>query len=192
MGTIYSSIPEALHSFIEDQQLFFVATSPLSATGRVNLSPKGYRDCFKILDAQRIIYLDYTGSGAETIAHLRENGRITIMFAAFTGEPNIVRLYGEGRVIESHDPDFAAFSAHFELPVGFRAIIEVRVDRVSESCGYGVPFFEFKGERRRLTQGWEKRGREGVEAYQSQKNARSLDGLPALRSMTPEEEQGSS
>lgn len=191
MGKSYSEIPKALQEFIAKQQLFFVATAPLSSQGRVNLSPKGYQDSFCILDAQRVAYLDYTGSGAETIAHLRENGRVTLMFAAFQGPANIVRLYGQGRVIEPHHGAFDSLARNFEIPVGLRAIIDVQVDRVSEACGYGVPFYEFQGERRKLVEGWEKRGSDGVRAYQEKKNRHSIDGLPALelgkKSSTTEE-----
>lgn len=180
MGKSYPEIPESLQDFIEAQQLFFVATAPLSQEGRVNLSPKGYQGSFCIVNARRVAYLDYTGSGAETIAHLRENGRITMMFVAFEGAPNIVRLYGQGRALEPHHPDFGALAQNFEIPVGLRAIIDVQVDRVSESCGYGVPFYDFQGERRQLIEGWEKRGVEGVRSYQEKKNLESIDGLPAL------------
>ncbi len=172
-----------MQKFIEQQHMFFVATAPLSGGGRVNVSPKGY-DSFRLLDSQRVSYLDLTGSGAETIAHLRENGRITFMFCAFNGKPNIVRLYGNGRVVFPDDaewPDLYDLYAGSEaLNVAPRAIIVVDVDRTSMSCGYSVPFMDFVEDRRRLIEWADSKSDEDVTAYRAGKNAVSIDGLPAL------------
>ena len=126
--------------------MFFVATAPLDANGHVNLSPKGL-DTFRILGPTTVAYLDIFGSGVETIAHLRENHRIAIMFCAFQGPPKILRLHGHGRVAEPHDAEFAELQAHFHEQVGTRAIIAVEVTRITDSCGYGVPLLKFESER---------------------------------------------
>lgn len=180
MGKTYSELEPKLEDFISRQKVFFVSTAPNAQDGHLNLSPKGY-DCFRVLSPRRVAYLDYAGSGAETIAHLRENGRIIFMFCAFEGEPNILRLYGKGRVHEPQDPDFPELFAKFDARAGVRSIIDVEVTRVSDSCGYAVPFMDFRAERMRLAEGWENKGELGQQRYQRQKNAKSIDGLPALR-----------
>src|SRR5687767_10044393 len=134
MGKVYDALDDGLRAFLAEQRVFFVATAP-SADGHVNLSPKGY-DCFRVLDDHTVAYLDLTGSGVETIAHLRDDGRITLMFCAFTGPPKILRLYGRGEVIEAGAAGFDALAAGFPPLPGARAIIRVRVDRISDSCGY--------------------------------------------------------
>ena len=138
MGRSFESITDAMVTFIEAQQMFFVATAP-SDGGRVNVSPKGY-DSFRILGPNKVCYLDLTGSGAETVAHLRDNGRITFMFCAFTGKPNVVRLYGTGRHVRPGDVEFAELVETFPEHSGVRAIVIADIDRTSTSCGYSVPF----------------------------------------------------
>lgn len=178
MGSIRTSIDDTTRRFIEAQRIFFVASAPLHA-GHVNISPKGL-DSFRILGPATVAYLDFNGSGVETIAHLKENGRIVLMFCAFQGPPNIFRLYGRGRVIEQHEPEFAALRQNFLLYEHARSIIVVEVDRITDSCGYGVPLFEYKGERPQLELWARKRGTEGLRTYREQKNRRSIDGLPAV------------
>jgi hypothetical protein len=180
MGKTYSEIDEAMRRFVERQHVFFVATAPASVDGHVNCSPKGL-DSLRILGSTTIAYLDYAGSGAETIAHLRENGRIVIMLCAFEGAPKIVRFHGKGEVIEPGDAEFPALLKLFEPGPGVRSIIRIAVDRISDSCGYGVPRMEFKEERAQLSLWAEKKSESGLEAYKRAKNAFSIDGIPALR-----------
>lgn len=179
MGTIRISIDDTTRRFIEAQHVFFVASAPLDAAGHVNISPKGL-DTFRILGPTTVAYLDFNGSGVETIAHLKENGRIVLMFCAFQGPPNIFRLYGRGRVIEQLHPEFANLTRNFPAYEYMRSIIVVEVERISDSCGYGVPLLEYKGERRQLELWAQKRGTEGLKAYREQKNRRSIDGLPGI------------
>lgn len=181
MGKIYSEIDEAMRQFVERQHVFFVATAPASVEGHVNCSPKGL-DTLRILGPTTVAYLDYVGSGAETIAHLRENGRIVIMLCAFDGAPKIVRFHGKGEVIEPGNPDFAELLALYEPNPGVRTIIRIEVERISDSCGFGVPLLRFEGERTQLPAWAEKKGEEGLETYKQQRNAVSIDGIPALRS----------
>jgi hypothetical protein len=178
MGRVLDAITDELAAFIAAQRVFFVATAPTDG-GHVNLSPKGL-DTFTVLDANTVAYLDLTGSGVETIAHLRENGRITIMFCAFDGKPNIVRLYGRGEVLPIDAPEGDALLAHFGEYPGARSVIRVRVDRVSTSCGYGVPLLSYEGERDELMAFADRRGPEGLVEYRGAKNAVSIDGLPGL------------
>jgi hypothetical protein len=179
MGKTYDEISPHLAAWIAQQRMFFVATAPTSGDGLVNCSPKGM-DTFRILGPREVAYLDLTGSGVETIAHLRENGRIVIMFCAFTGPPNIARLHGRGEVIESEHAEFAGLQSNFPDHAGARAIIRVRLDRIGDSCGYAVPHYEYAGERDALLQWAEKKGPAGLADYRVQKNAHSLDGLPGL------------
>ncbi len=176
---LHESIDGRLRAFIESQHLFFVATAPLDAEGHVNLSPKGL-DTFRVVDEHTVVYLDLTGSGSETVAHLRENGRITLMFCAFDGPPNIVRLHGTGRYLTPDDDEFASWSTRFEEFIGTRGIVVVDVARVSDSCGYAVPLMTYDGDRDLLTSWSQNRGTEGLARYRSEKNATSIDGLPAL------------
>lgn len=164
--------------------MFFVASAPLSSDGHVNLSPKGL-DTFRIVSPTRVAYADFTGSGVETIAHVRENGRMTIMFCAFDGSPNILRLYGRGRFLEPGEAEFAAFAETMTGLPQMRAIVVLDVTRVSDSCGFGVPLYEFKGDREQMAAWCERKGAEGIRTYQSEKNAYSIDGLPGLRSVVP-------
>ncbi len=173
-------IDSALRDFIAAQHLFFVGSAPLAADGHVNLSPKGL-GTLRVLGPHSVAYLDYPGSGAETIAHLRENGRIVLMFCAFDGPPRIVRLHGQGTVVEPQDAAFAALRAHFGDGPGGRAIIRIEVARVSDSCGHGVPLMAFEAERSQLPAWMDHKGEDGLREYQAQKNRASVDGLPTLR-----------
>jgi hypothetical protein len=188
MGKTYEGIDEALGTWMGDQHAYFVATAPLDPSGHINLSPKGGPGTFQVLEPGRVAYLDITGSGAETIAHLRENGRIVITFCAFDGRPRIVRLHGRGRVHQLGDrafdeliPAFAKAEVH---QASVRSIIEIEVSRIADSCGYSVPLMSFEGLRPHADLWVEKRldqhGPEGVLDYIRAKNVTSLDGLPAV------------
>ncbi|QDV09465.1 Pyridoxamine 5'-phosphate oxidase [Planctomycetes bacterium Poly30] len=178
MGKTYESITEEMRAFIEAQPLFFVATAPRDG-GHVNLSPKGLNSLV-ILGPRQVAYLDLTGSGAETIAHVRENGRITLMFCAFEGSPNIVRLYGRGEVVLTDDERFADLQAKLPALAGVRSILLIQVERTSTSCGYGVPFMEYVKDRTTLVDWAEAKGESGVREYRKEKNTLSIDGLPAI------------
>ena len=180
MAKQFPEIDDRLSEFINAQRVYFVATAPLSPEGHVNLSPKGL-DSLRIVSPQEIAYLDYVGSGAETIAHLRENGRIVIMLCAFEGPPRIVRLHGRGTVLEPEQPDYERLRPLFPDNPYARAIIHVRLSRISDSCGFGVPLMEFKSERTQLTAWSERKGVDGLADYQREKNRTSLDGLPTLK-----------
>lgn len=163
--------------------MFFVATAPSGAEGHVNVSPKGMTGTFAVLGPHRVAYLDYHGSGAETIAHLRDNGRITLMFCAFAGKPNIVRLHGTGRAVAVTDPEFAELMASFPAPPdthGARSIIDVEVHRVSDSCGYAVPLMAYEGDRDLLIRSHARRDDAALATYRRVKNAASIDGLPVF------------
>lgn len=181
MGTVSSRIEARVKAWIEAQHMFFVATAPREG-GHVNCSPKGL-DSFRVLSETEVAYLDFVGSGVETIAHVRENGRLCVMFCAFDGPPKILRLQGRGRAVEPGDAAYAALLARFEpLPhAALRAILVMDVERVAESCGFGVPLYQFEGEREQMGAWCDRKGQKGVEDYQREKNVRSLDGLPALR-----------
>lgn len=180
MGKVHQSIDDRLRSWIEAQPVFFVATAPLSADGHINLSPRGLRDTFAVLDGHTVAWLDLTGSGAETIAHLRENGRVVVMFCAFEGAPDVVRLHGRGRVMLRTDPEWHSLAARFPEKKAARAIIVVDVTRVSDSCGFGVPLMQYTGERGLLDAWAERRSPEQITDYQRTRNPTSVDGLPAL------------
>ena len=180
MGKVHFEIGDSLKKFIEDQRIFFVATAPSGSDGHINLSPKGL-DCLRIIDSKTVAYLDFAGSGVETIAHLRENGRIVIMVCAFDGSPNIVRLQGRGRAIEPQDEGFSAMLVHFHPYPNPRAIICVDLERITDSCGYGVPTFKYEGERTQLVAWVDKKGKDGLMEYQRKNNSKSVDGLPGLR-----------
>ena len=159
--------------------MFFVASAPLSPSGHVNLSPKGL-DTFRLLGPNRAAYLDLTGSGAETVSHLQENGRITLMFCAFTGNPDIVRLYGTGTVLRPGSDAFDALAASFSDHPGRRSIIDIEIHKVGSSCGFGVPKMDFVEDRDRLGKWARARGEEAMPAYWATKNRVSIDGLPAM------------
>jgi len=180
VGRVHDEIDDNLHGFIGRQPIFFVATAPLSAEGHVNISPKGMQGTFAVLGHHRVAYLDLTGSGAETIAHVRENRRITIMFCAFDGPPRIVRLYGIGESVLIGDDRFAEFAPYFPDLAGSRAVIVVDVARVADSCGYAVPRMELVGERDDLLRWAERKGPDGIAAYWRDNNEDSIDGLPAI------------
>jgi hypothetical protein len=178
VAKVHPHITDAIRAFIDKQHLFFVATAPLADSGHVNLSPKGH-DAFRILGPDRVAYLDLTGSGNETSAHLHENGRITFMFCAFDGPPDIVRLYGKGRVILPGAPEWDELYALFPQDfLGVRQIIVADISRVQTSCGYAVPLMTYEGERTQLRRWAEANGPDGVVAYWQQKNLCSIDGLP--------------
>lgn len=180
MGKNFDGIDARMAEWLREQRVFFVATAPLGGQGHVNLSPKGL-DSFALLGPRSVAYLDLTGSGAETIAHLRENGRITLMFCAFDGPPKIVRMYGRGRVVEPQDAGFDELRAKFASRALARSIIAIELERIADSCGYGVPLMEFVAERKQLTDWAERKGPAGVRKYQLEHNRTSLDQLPALR-----------
>lgn len=177
MGKFHASIQPPHADFIQKQRMFFVATAPLSADAHINLSPKGL-DSFRILSDTRVAYLDIIGSGNETSAHILENGRITFMFCAFDGAPNILRLYGKGYAVLRGDAEWKELSALFTLPPATRQIIVADIHKVQTSCGFGVPLYEYTGERDHAEKWAEKKGPEGLKAYQEEKNLVSLDGLP--------------
>ena len=183
MGKVYDGIEPRIAEFIERQKVFFVATAPDGPGGLVNLSPKGL-DTFRILGRREVAYLDFVGSGVETIAHLRQNGRIVFCLCAFEGPPLIVRLHGHGEAVEPGDERFEALRAHFpEVPLeaAVRAVVRADVERVADSCGYGVPLYEFQSERPQLHDWAKRKVEEKRAAYRREQNATSLDGLPGLR-----------
>jgi hypothetical protein len=180
MAKVFESIDERLEAWIARQRMFFVGTAPTDG-GHVNVSPKGPIETLRVLDGRTVAYLDLVGSGAETIAHLRENGRIVIMLCAFEGGPRIVRLHGRGEVVDAHSVEFPDATA---LPEQHRTVIRVDVERIADSCGFGVPLMEYVGERPQ-SRAWAqsklaKQGPEALEDYKAEKNALSIDGLPAL------------
>lgn len=177
MGKFHTSILDQHKEFISRQKMFFVASAPLSAEGHVNLSPKGL-DSFRVLSSTRVAYMDIVGSGNETSAHILENGRITFMFCAFDGPPNILRLYGKGRTVLPGNADWNELAAFFELPLATRQIIVADIHKVQTSCGFGVPLYAYTGERDHSQKWAEKKGAEGLEAYKQEKNLVSIDGLP--------------
>ena len=179
MGKKYSSVEDSLKQFIEAQQVFFVGTAPLDGEGHVNVSPKGL-DTLRILGPCQVAYLDLTGSGIETVAHLKENGRIVLMFCAFQGPPKIVRLYGKGNVVEPHQPEFVALQNLFPKQEGVRAIIVIELTRITDSCGYAVPLLKSERNRHQLAAWAHSRGPEGLTNYRHEKNRKSIDGLPGL------------
>jgi len=178
---VYDHLDEKLIKFIEAQKMFFVATAPLSADGHVNMSPKGY-DAFKILGPNEVAYLDLGGSGIETQAHIQENGRITIMFCAYEGPANIVRLYGKGEAIDFDHPDYPDLLAMFPGYDKARAVIKIKLDRIQDSCGWGVPFYEFKGERDQLQRYLDNKSEDEWHQSRREKNAESIDGLAGIKS----------
>jgi predicted pyridoxine 5'-phosphate oxidase superfamily flavin-nucleotide-binding protein len=194
MGREYDAIDQHWRDWIARQPLFFVGTAPLTGDGHVNVSPKGPGGTLRVLDERTVAYLDVTGSGAETIAHLRENGRIVVMWCAFEGPPKIFRLHGRGEVVTPDDPRFdelLARCAFDELgpPQARRAVIVVNVERIADSCGYGVPLMTYEGERPHHDAWAQKKMRVGgpdaILEYQRTKNAVSLDGLPAVEHSAP-------
>ncbi|GAA1285304.1 pyridoxamine 5'-phosphate oxidase family protein [Saccharothrix xinjiangensis] len=184
MGKIYERIEGRLRDFIEAQPLFFTATAPLAADGHVNLSPKGRRGTWRVLDEHRVAYLDFGGSHAETLAHLRENGRITLMWCAFEGPPNIVRVHGDGEPVFRDDPRFPGLVAGFGDADGpaLRAVVVVTAKLISDTCGFAVPLMDYQGERTLHAEYFGRKTDEEFAAYCAGKehNTASIDGLPAL------------
>ena len=179
MAKLYDAIDDKLSTFIAKQKMFFVATAPLSGDGHVNVSPKGY-DAFRILGPSQVAYVDLGGSGIETVAHARENGRITIMFCAFEGPAMILRLYGKARVMQFDEPGFDEELKKFPGFERARNIVFVDVGRVADSCGWGVPFYDFKGERDQLKRYTDNRTRDEWAERRYTSNAESIDGLTGL------------
>jgi hypothetical protein len=179
MGTVYDEITPELTAWIGRQPVFFVATAPLSPDGHVNCSPKGL-DALRVLGPRSVAYLDLTGSGIETVAHLRENARVVLMFCAFDGPPKIVRLHGRGTVLTPADPRYAELRPRFPDSPGARCLIHVEVTRLSDSCGFGVPLLKKIGDRDQLPKLYAANGEPGLDAYRQTKNAASIDGLPAI------------
>jgi hypothetical protein len=182
MGRTFDGIDARNAAFIRAQRVFFVATAPLSGDGHVNLSPKGLEG-LAILDEHTVAYLDLAGSGIETVAHVRENGRIVLMFCALEGSPRILRLHGRGEVVEPGDPEWDGLAARFEVGEHrlARSVVRVCVERVADSCGYGVPLYAYQGERSQLFDWAERKDDATLASYRREYNAKSLDGLPGLR-----------
>ncbi len=173
MGKQFSEIPPNMQVFIKNQKVFFVGTA--RSEGKINISPKGM-DTFRVINSNKIVWLNLTGSGNETAAHLIENNRMTIMFCAFEGKPLILRLYGKATIYHKNDKAFKSLSTLFPEQVGSRQIIEMDIDLVQTSCGFGVPFLEFKEERTLLSSWYVNKGEEGIKKYWTEKNSKSIDG----------------
>jgi Pyridoxamine 5'-phosphate oxidase len=187
VAKVYERIEPFLARWIERQPMFFVATAPSGDDGHINVSPKGPIDTLRLLDDHTLAYLDLVGSGAETVAHLQQNGRIVVMFCAFEGPPRILRLHGRGEVLPG---DAVEFPAAEVLPQQRRTVIRVDVQRVADACGYGVPLMSVQGERHH-SRAWAegklaKGGPDALEEYKAQLNGESIDGLPALRTRSGE------
>jgi len=179
MGKTYSEIDDSARQFIEAQPVFFVGSAPLDPGGHVNVSPKGL-DTLRILGPRTLAYLDLTGSGIETVSHLKENGRIVVMFCAFQGPPKILRIHGRGRVIPPGQSEFASLASQFPDHGGRRSVILVEVLRVSDSCGFGVPLLKYEGQRNQLPAWAGTLGPEKLASYRREKNRESIDGMPGL------------
>ena len=179
MGKLYEELTPKLVEFIEAQKMFFVGTAPLSGDGHVNISPKGM-DSLRVLDTRTVAYLDVTGSGIETISHVKENGRMVIMFCAFEGKPLTLRLHGKADVLEVDHPEFGSLSARFPDLPGARSIVRLTALRIADSCGWTVPLFEYAGTRDYYDNYADKLGAEGLRKGQLAGNMRSIDGLPGL------------
>ena len=177
MAKFFDTILDTHKAFIEKQKIFFTASAPLSAEGHVNLSPKGM-DSFRVLSPNRIAYMDIVGSGNETSAHILENGRLTIMFCAFDGPPNIMRLFGKGYTVLPDDEEWPQLAPLFELQLATRQIIVADIHKVQTSCGFSVPYYEYLGERDHAQKWAEHKGADGLELYKQEKNRVSIDGLP--------------
>lgn len=185
MAKTFDGLDEKLATFLLAQPVFFVATAPLSADGHINCSPKGSNGAFQIFGPRTVVYRDLNGSGVETISHLRENGRVVLMFCAFDGPPRIVRLHGRGRVVLEIDEEFGSLTDRFGGAEHTRSFVVVDVDRVSDSCGYGVPLMSFEGHRDKLERWADKMGDDGLAKYRAAKNQVSIDGLPGVPDLSP-------
>lgn len=180
MGKQYETIDERIRDWIGHQQMFFVGTAPSDSSGHVNLSPKGH-DALRVVNDKTLAYLDYGGSGIETIAHVRQNGRIVIMMCAFEGPPKIFRFHGRGEVVTPIDEGFDELASLFDLQgLGVRAILKINVDRISDSCGYGVPLYKFENQRQSSRNWVRKQGIDAIRDYQMANNLCSIDGVPAV------------
>ncbi|MEO5364185.1 MAG: pyridoxamine 5'-phosphate oxidase family protein [Magnetococcus sp. DMHC-8] len=175
MAKFFNEINEEVREFIAGQKIFFVATA--LADGRINLSPKGV-DTFRVLDPHTICFLNLTGSANETAAHLQDGGRMTVMFCSFEEKPLILRLYGQGRVFHERDGEWSTLVGHFPDWPGKRQVVVATIELVQTSCGYGVPFFAYQGEREQILRWADRKGEEGIRAYWRDHNQVSLDGLP--------------
>ncbi len=183
MGKVFPELDEPLRAWISAQRVFFVATAPRGDGGHINCSPKGL-DSFRVLGPTTVAYLDYIGSGVETIAQVRENGRILITFCAFEGAPKIVRIHGRGTIVEPPDAEFKALIVNFDPQPGVRAIVRIEATRISDSCGFGVPLLRYEGERTQLIASAVRKG-DSLMVYQREKNRSSIDGLPGLKWVEP-------
>jgi len=179
MGKTYEALDDKLTAFIQAQKMFFVATAPLSQDGHVNVSPKGY-DSFAVIDPLTVAYLDLGGSGIETLAHLKENGRITLMFCAFEGRANILRLYGRGEAVSFDDPGFDELCKLFPPEPRARSVIKINITLIMDSCGWSVPFYEFVNERDQLRRSHLSRSPENFKKRHYERNSESIDGLEGL------------
>lgn len=177
MGKFHEQISPEHQSFIEKQHIFFVSTAPLSKDGHINLSPKGL-NCFKVISPNRVAYMDLISSGNETSAHTLENGRVTFMFCSFEKVPNILRLYGKGYTVLRGEKEWDELAKNFTIYPSTRQIIVADIEKVQTSCGFGVPLYEYKGERDIHFEWAEKKGEQGLEQYVQEKNLVSMDGLP--------------
>jgi hypothetical protein len=180
VSEVLESVDDELAAWLERQPVFFVATAPLAENGHINCSPKGTTGSFRVLGPHRVAYLDLTGSGVETISHVQENGRIVLMFCAFDGKPDIVRLHGTARIVENGRPEFTELAAAFPGNPGARSVVVVDVTRVASSCGYAVPRMAYVEDRKALDAFATKRGPEGLVEYRATRNAASIDGLPGF------------
>jgi hypothetical protein len=189
MGRIHDTVDDDLAAWLHAQPVFFVGTAPSGPGGHVNVSPKGY-DTFRVLGPTTVAYLDLTGSGIETVAHLADDGRITLLFCAFTGPPQLVRLQGTGHTVAYGDLGFDELAARFPPMPGARAVIVAELDRIASSCGYSVPVMELVGDRPTLKKWAERRGPEGVVEYRAERNVASIDGLPGLFGPTRPTDEG--
>jgi hypothetical protein len=180
MGSVYPELNERLRDFITEQKMFFVASAPLAADGHVNLSPKGL-DSLRILGPKTVAYVDFTGSGIETLAHVRENGRLTLMFCAVQGPPRILRLRGRGEAIEPSDGQWNDYYRQLPHYDNARSIIVLHVEMIADSCGYGIPLYDYVGERTQLADWCQRKGPAGIAEYQAKNNRVSIDGLPGLK-----------
>ncbi|HEV2521500.1 MAG TPA: pyridoxamine 5'-phosphate oxidase family protein [Candidatus Acidoferrales bacterium] len=179
MGKLFLEIDESIRQFIEAQPVFFVGSAPLDPGGHVNVSPKGL-DTLRILGPRTIAYVDLTGSGIETVSHLKENGRIVLMFCAIQGPPKILRVHGRGKVVEPGQSEFSSLASQFPEHEGRRSVILIEVTRISDSCGFGVPLLKYEGQRSQLKAWACNQGPEKLNAYRLEKNSASIDGLPGL------------
>ena len=180
MAKVFDQIDDQMAAWLTAQPMFVVATAPLAADGLINASPKGGSGTFAVLGPTTVAYLDLTGSGVETVAHLRENGRVVLMFTAFEGRPQIVRLHGRGHVVLPDDAEFDELVQRFPRNPGTRSVIVIDVDRIADSCGYAVPRMDYIADRDVLDLWSEKKGPKGLVAYRAKRNVASLDGLPGI------------